>query len=246
LKVFLDKNLIISRNFMIRVLKNIFILFLVTPVCNQSFGQDSLPPKNIKKQIVGLTPSNKNTIVSGLAIGLTAHPWSTWTDTLYVKVNGLNIEVGPLGIIGGIWGTMFGLAGIKDSLGNKNSFFSKYGYIDSLNATYPKYGTKINGISISLGGLEETYNSGVIINGLSGTSYKTKGVQISGLLNTSYEFNGLMIAGLANKTNKGKGVQIGLINNCLSGNVLQIGLFNRIGKRVSPIINFRFKRDRNN
>ena len=214
-------------------------------MCNQLFGQESLPPRNVKKQIVGLTPSNKNAIVSGIAIGMTAHPWSTWEDTLYVKVNGLNIEVGPLGIIGGIWGTMFGLAGIKDTLGNKNSFFSKYGYEDSSELTYPKYGTKINGISISLGGLTDTYNRGLIINGLSGTSYQTDGLQISGLLNISYGFKGLMIAGLSNKTNKGKGVQIGLINNCQSGQVLQIGLFNRIGKRVLPFINLRFKRDKN-
>ncbi|MEO6252790.1 MAG: hypothetical protein ABIO79_05770 [Ferruginibacter sp.] len=196
--------------------------------------------------MIGITPSNEHRIISGLAIGLTAHPWSTWQDTSYVVVNGLNMEVGPLGIIGGIWGTMFGFLGSKDSLGHVSNFFSKYGYRDSTDLTYPTYGTSVNGISLSLGGITETYNKGLIINGLSGTSYTTSGVQVSGLLNMAYEFKGVMIAGISNKTTKGKGIQIGLINNCKTGQLLQIGLFNRIGNRVLPFINFRFKKDKKN
>jgi hypothetical protein len=211
---------------------------------NNLFGQDTLKPKIIKKQMLGITPSNEHRIISGLAIGLTAHPWSTWNDTTYVRVNGLNIEVGPLGIIGGIWGTMHGLIGDKDDLGHKISFFSKSGYEDSLSLRYPKYGTKINGLSFSFGGTEGTYNNGIFINGLSCISYKTNGTQISGLLNYSYEFNGVMIAGICNKTTKGNGIQIGLINNSHSGRILQIGLFNRIGNRVLPFINFKLKRDK--
>jgi hypothetical protein len=68
------------------------------------------------------------------------------------------------------------------------------------------------------------------------------GLLISGLLNRNYEFNGLSIAGLANVAQKVRGVQVGLINTCETGQVLQIGLFNRIGKRVTPIINFRFRK----
>jgi hypothetical protein len=228
---------------LIKYFKIIFIFLSVTIIFKKTFGQNNLQPRNIKKQIVGITPSNKHRIISGLAIGLTAHPWSTWQDTSYVKINGLNVEVGPLGIIGGIWGTMFGFFGSKDSLKHKSNFFSQYGYTDSTELTYPTYGTRVNGLSISLGGMTDTYNKGLIINGLSGASYRTYGVQISGLLNDAYEFKGLMIAGISNKTTKGKGMQIGLINSCKTGQVLQIGLFNRIGKRVLPIINFRFKRD---
>lgn len=229
---------------MIKYLKNNLILLGFSLIFMQSFGQTILIPQNVTKQVVGITPSDKHKIISGLAVGLSLHPWSTWKDTTYVRLNGLNIEVGPLGIIGGIWGTMFGFFGTKDSLEHKSSFFSQYGYQDSLELTNAIYGTKINGLSISLGGVTETFNCGLIINGLSGTSYKTSGVQISGLLNISYEFKGLMIAGISNKTTKGNGVQIGLINNSKTGSILQIGLFNRIGKRVLPFINFKFKRDK--
>jgi hypothetical protein len=229
---------------MILNLKTAFIvslsMFLFTGLC----GQNRSVPENIKKRVIGLTPSNKHIIVSGLAIGLTAHPWSTWEDTLYVKVNGLNIEVGPLGIIGGIWGTMFGLGGVRDSSNKKMSFFTNNNYPDTSGYEHVKYGTKINGVSISLGGITETFNSGLIINGLSGICYETKGVQISGLLNSMYEFRGILIAGITNNTKRGKGLQIALINNCGSGQVFQIGLFNRIGKKVRPFINFNFKKEK--
>lgn len=105
------------------------------------------------------------------------------------------------------------------------------------------YETRVNGISLSLGGITETINSGLFINGLSGIACKTNGIQISGLLNLQDDFNGLLIAGLANNTRKGKGLQIALINNCASGQVFQIGLFNRIGKRALPFINFNFKKE---
>lgn len=212
-------------------------------ICLHVSAQHKAKPAIIKKQTIGITPSARHRIISGVAIGLTAHPWSTWNDTTYMQVNGLNMEVGPMGIIGGIWGTMFGLVGYKDSARHSYNFFSKYGYEDSSMPAYPKYGTVINGVSLSFGGTEETFNNGLFINGLSGFSYKVNGVQITGLLNNSYEFNGLMIAGISNRTNKGNGIQIGLINNARSGRILQIGLWNRIGNRVLPFVNFNLKRD---
>ncbi len=153
---------------LIKYLKVFLVVLTIPIIFNKSFGQKKSPPQNIKKQIIGLTPSNKHRIISGLAIGLSIHPWSTWQDTSYVKINGLNIEAEPLGIIGGIWGAMYGFYGSKDSLEHKSKFFSKYGYQDSLELTNVTYGTRVNGISISLGGMSETYNNGLIINGLSG------------------------------------------------------------------------------
>lgn len=229
---------------MILNLKAAFIVSASAFLFTGLFGQNRSIPENIKKRVIGITPSNKHTVVSGLAVGLTAHPWSTWEDTLYVKVNGLNIEAGPLGIIGGIWGTMFGFVGVRDSSNKKVNFFTNNNYPDNSGFEHVKYGTKINGVSISLGGISETFNSGLIINGLSGNCYTTNGIQISGLLNSLYDFRGVLIAGISNQTKKGKGLQIALINNCGSGQVFQIGLFNRIGKKVRPFINFNFKKER--
>jgi len=73
-----------------------------------------------------------------------------------------------------------------------------------------------------------------------------KGVQFSGMLNMTDQMDGVSAALLANVAIKANGLQIGLINNCHSGNVVQIGLFNRIGKRVVPFVNLRFKRDKKN
>lgn len=131
--------------------------------------------------------------------------------------------------------------GGKDAKGDRVSFFSRHEFVDSNSNS--KYGTFVNGVSISVGGMTETINKGVIVNGLACFSYKTSGLLVSGLIHKSYEFNGLSIAGLANVAKVMRGVQIGLINKCQTGQVLQIGLFNRIGKRVVPIINFRFKKE---
>lgn len=225
-------------------IRTTFILTLFILLFNQLFGQGQLPLNNIKKQIIGLTPSNKHTVIAGLAIGFTAHPLGERSDSLYVQINGLNIELGPFGIIGGIYGTMFGLIGIPDSLNKKINFFNNNGYPEKSDFERVEYWTKVNGISLSFGGITETINTGIIINGLSGTPYKTNGIQISGLLNLQYEFNGILIAGISNKVKKGNGLQIALINNCDKGNVFQIGLFNRIGKKALPFINFSFKKEK--
>jgi len=206
-------------------------------------GQINQVPDDIDTVHFHLSPKEKHVLINGVSLGWTIHPYSTYTDTLFVKMNGLNIEFGPFGLIGGLYGTMFGLLGTKEQEDNNSSFFSELHYTDSLDQV--KYGTHVNGVSFSIGGITETYNKGLFINGLACLSHETNGFQISGLLNGSRELNGLSIAGIANLADKANGVQIGLINNCSTGNVVQIGLINRIGKRVVPFINFRFQKKRN-
>ncbi len=217
-----------------------FTLIIIFLFCTVSKGQKKFP-SHIDSSFFCWTPTTKNKVVQGVAIGLTAHPWSSWDDTIFVKVNGVNLEVEPFGIIGGVWGTMYGLIGINDENGNRLSFFSNHGY-DSLSEIYTEYGTHINGLSISIGGIDNSYNHGIIFNGLSGFSHEIKGFQFSGLINTTVDLKGVSVAGLANVATKANGIQIGLINKCKTGNVLQLGLFNRIGKRVIPFINFRIKK----
>lgn len=159
----------------------LLILTISIFFCSASRGQESFP-LIVDTSFFSWTPVKKHKVVKGIAIGLTAQPWSAWNDTLFVKVDGLNVEVGPLGIVGGLWGMMYGLIGAKDNNGNRTSFFSNYGY-DSLIHGYPKYGTHINGISASIGGVNETYNHGFFVNGLSGYCYEIEGIQISGLIN---------------------------------------------------------------
>lgn len=221
--------------------KIILIYSLVFFYCFNALGQTNLPAI-IDTSFFSLTPATNHKVVNGIAVGLTVHPWSAWNDTVYMELNGLNLELGPMGIIGGLWGIMYGLAGVKDEHGNRTGLFLKHGY-DSLYSNYPKYGTHVTGVSISLGGISETYNHGLFVNGLSGGCYTIEGVQVSGLINKTAELKGVSIAALANVATKGKGVQIGLINKCKTGNVLQFGLFNRIGNQLVPFVNFRFRKD---
>ncbi len=223
-------------------MKRIFITLITVIVSSFCLGQKFDPPQNVEKRTFGLTPATEHTIINGMAFGLSAHPWSTWNDTLFVKINGLNIELGLLGIVGGLWGTTYGFASVLKKDSSVVGFFSSDGYSDSLDTVNPKYGTHLNGVSISLGGVSETYNKGLIINGLSGFCYKISGIQVSGLINETYESKGLLVAGIANITNRGHGIQIGLINNCKTGNILQIGLWNRIGKRALPFLNLRISK----
>ncbi len=224
--------------------EKVILLLLLFISGKYLIGQISQIPKDIDTVHFHLSPKEKHVVVKGVSLGWTIHPYSAYTDTVFVKLNGLNIEFGPFGLIGGIYGTVFGLLGTKDRGGNNTNFFSELHFLDSLD--YVKYGTHVNGVSISLGGITETYNKGLFINGLACLSYETKGFQISGLINGSRKLKGISMAGIANVAEKANGVQIALINNCGTGNVLQIGLINRIGKRVVPFINFRFKKERKN
>jgi len=219
-----------------KIITVIFIFLSLT-----SFGQSKSFPNNTDTTNFHLSPSENHIVINGCSFGLSLQPWS-YQDTCYTKLNGLNIELGPLGLVGGIYGLAFGIGGINNAVAYVPSIFSNRGYADS--TFHSKYGTYVNGLSVSIFGMSDTFNNGLIINGLSGYTNTTSGIQISGLLNNMYSFKGVSIAAIGNTANKAKGLQIGLINKCKTGQVIQIGLFNRIGKRVTPIINFRFRKDK--
>ncbi|WP_222167241.1 hypothetical protein [Edaphocola aurantiacus] len=215
-------------------------MIIITSFRTQVKGQEQLPA-HIDTSFFSWSPGHNHKVVNGITVGWTAHPWSTWSDTTFVKVNGVNLEVGPLGIIGGLYGTLIGLVGVEQEKGKRVSFFSNSGYA-STTYVYPTYGTYINGLSVSIGGMKETYNHGLFLNGLSGFCYELEGVQVSGLINYTDRLSGVSVAALANVATEAKGLQIGLINKCQTGKVLQIGLFNRIGRRVVPVINLNWKK----
>lgn len=204
------------------------------------YSQDTAKPV-YTRNVVWTTPVKKNTTINGLAIGLSA---TTWKGADSLKINGLNIELEPFGLIAGV----YALGGTIVSLGSsekKDSVIQAGGDLISRNIFTEKdpfVATKIKRISLSVGGLlSETAISGIAINGVVGFSNKMNGIELTGLMNLHYEFNGIMIAGLRNKVTTGKGLQVGLINTCKSGKLVQLGLVNRIGKRVTPLLNFSFK-----
>jgi hypothetical protein len=212
-------------------MKNIVIAAII--VLNSLSLWAQAPPSTVVKRF-SLTPQKHHLIVNGIAFGVSAHPLEL-NDTLYTHVNGFNLEVGPMGIIGGLWGTMFGFAGA--------GFFSGKGYMTARETQYPCYGTRIRGVSVSIGGVGDSFIKGLMINGLSSYNYKVSGVQVTGLVNRVYQSKGVSVAGLVNHATRANGLQIGLINNCRTGKVVQIGLFNRIGKRIVPFVNLRFGKE---
>jgi hypothetical protein len=64
------------------------------------------------------------------------------------------------------------------------------------------------------------------------------GVQAAGLVNHADSVQGVQVAGLVNRSRKVKGVQFGLYNVAGELHGLQIGLINRSGRRVLPILNW--------
>ena len=198
-----------------------------------------------QRNFIWVTPVNKNTTINGVALGLLGA--FTYKEADSLKINGLNLDAS----LGGLLGTIYAFTGsILAPFHNKERWKSGGEDIASIKIytdTSSPIRIVIRGVSLSLGGLlRDTKINGASLNGGISFAQELNGLEITGVMNLHYEFTGVMIAGLRNKATKGKGVQIGLFNNCKEGQVFQIGLLNRIGKRVLPICNFSFKRKMKN
>jgi hypothetical protein len=218
-------------------LKLLMTIIISACICNTVNAQDTLPKKHYTRNIIFTTPVGKNTTINGLAVGLFATPEM---DADSLRINGMNVEIEPLGIIAGMY-SLFGTFaapfqkedttrdGMSDIVNNK--------IFPEKDESFP---TIIKGVSISIGGLSRLVQmKGFSVNGINSFASEVYGFEISGIMNLHYSFNGVMIAILRNKTAIGKGLQIALFNNCQSGKVFQIGLINKIGKRTLPFLNWR-------
>lgn len=220
-------------------------LFLIIAIIFNSlmFGQDSLQINDQKTRLIAVTPLNYDIrVVNGLAFGLGFDPKYLFKDddlTEIQKVNGLNLEVNPLGLIYLLF----------YNPKNQNEELIK---VNGLNISLAGYlrGVSHNGVSISL------YNYGHTMNGVMGslTSFdieKGKGIFIAPLSVSSKEIKGLSFSafngtetlrgvqiGFVNRNVDGKGLQFGLVNKSNKMKGLQIGFWNKNGKRTLPLINF--------
>jgi len=193
---------------------------------------DSAAHKMHVRNIIFCTPVGKTSRINGLALGLAARPW---LDADSLEVNGLNIELNPISPAGGIAAIISAPIALLKK--DNNEMFNS----DSFPPPYDKRPSTVNGLTVSAGVWPGTDLNGVSINVAASFANTSDGLEVSGVMNLHYRFSGVMLTLLRNKTTKGKGLQIGLFNSCKEGHVVQIGLLNRIGKRVIPFVNCSLK-----
>lgn len=221
-------------------------LFLIIAVFFNSFifCQDSLKMTDQKTRLVAITPLNKEIDkVNGLAFGLGLDSRYLFKDETALKlqeVNGLNLEVNPLGIL--FWffydpsriknvetvqvnGLNISLAGYLRGISHNGAGISLY-----------NYGHTMNGAMVSLANFDIERGNGVIVAVLGVSSREMKGLSLSAF-NDAEILRGVQI-GLVNHNIDGKGLQIGLVNKSKKMKGLQIGFWNKNGKRTLPLINF--------
>ena len=179
------------------------------------------------KYVATYYPS-KATKVEGLML-LLYNPTIPDSTAIQPRVNGIQLDINPLGIATPLWLAM-------ESAGSR--FRTPY----KQNESPPDYSTfkRINGLRIGLLDGEDTLVNGIDISVNGSIKTKVNGLAIGVVTNKHYELNGISIALLGTTVSKGGGVQIGLFNR--SGNMkgFQLGLWNKNSKRSLPFINWSF------
>ncbi len=199
-------------------------LYILLFVCGFSFSQD-FSQKKEKAIFFSFTPKNEKVRkVNGLAIGAGI---DVFEEGSIKKINGLNIELNPLGIFYFMFAnpTSFNeealvtINGLNISGGNQNS-------------------TKVNGLVISFINISHASN-GVSVNGTYTHVAKLNGLHVSGISNSSKISNGMFLSlfndseslsgfqlGLTNRADIFKGLQVSIVNRSKNSTGVQIGLFN--------------------
>lgn len=200
-------------------MKRLFLIgWLLIPV--YVFSQ-----KNRTRYVAWVTPVGNNYVtIDGLAVGVMALP----NIDGHLRINGLNLELLPLAIFtlpGAMINTMVNV-GTADGYAKESEGIR----------------TEIHGVSISGGVFEDVEIHGVSFNLFNSYASISKGIEMSYVMNSNYIFTGVQLSGWGNRAVKGKGLQVGFFNSCDDCHVVQIGVLNRIGGRILPLINFRLKK----
>jgi len=217
--------------------KKILFCLLVVLCGHWAHAQDSSHHEYRKRYVLWFTPSHINEI-NGVALGIFNNPHLFDEDS--VKIRGINIGVDPLVIFAAPYAVMLGLFSpvtLKDTTKyNRNVRLDMADIEPSL--------VKISGLNLSplgtLIGGDQTRINGLSLAGVVLLVNELNGCSIACGVNRVNTFNGMMIAPIQNKVLKGNGLQIGLFNYCEDCRGVQIGLLNKMGKRVTPFINMQF------
>jgi len=230
--------------------KKIVVSFFLL-VTTFSFCQNVSTGSDLKATFFSLTPRNhKVDKVNGMALGVGLDVFEAGT---LKTVNGLNVELNPLGILYFMFANPSGFSeeanatinGLHISTGNINNTQTNGLAISFLNIGHASNGISLNGFSTHV-----TQLNGLHISGFFNSSKLAKGCFISlfnasescngfqsGLFNHSTIFKGVQI-GVVNGSENTVGVQIGLFNLSKKHKGLQIGFWNINNKRSMPFINW--------
>jgi len=210
-------------------MKRLLIIFLIL-INLQVFGQH-----NKSRPIIWYIPSI-HTNINGLAVGFIINSLKDTVPISATVVNGLNIELIGLGLF-------LPLAPSSPIYCEADSFYCRTKNLDSVVNSYNLAKYKINGISLSAGGLggQDIQINGINLSGINTLTGKTNGFSACALININGVVNGVSIGGLVSNTIQTKGLQIGLFTKTKRLRGFQIGLWNVNEKRSLPFINWNFK-----
>lgn len=173
------------------------------------------------------------TRINGLAGGLIINSLKYEGDSLTTVVNGVCIEVLGLGVVVPLAEPIFW---------EHDSIYQNIIKRDSIFENYYKIKYKINGLSLSPGGLggRDIALNGLNISVLNTLTGKVNGASFCFLFNYSGVVNGISAA-IFNGTLQTKGLQIGIINHTTKLRGFQLGLWNKNEKRSLPFVNWNWR-----
>lgn len=206
------------------ILTSVIVLFFSVQLSAQSdtavVSADSVKAIRIRN-VAWFTPNGAD-YVNGLAIGLQAIPLGKQK----MHINGGNVEAGLM--------TMFVFPYfIVDMISGKKGF--KMDYLDLEDTD-----VFVNGLSLSFGGLIGAQVNGISLSGGFSQLSRVRGLSLTGFSSRINLLRGIQLSGLRSRAKNGKGLQIGLWNQCESLKGIQLGLWNKNGKRSLPFVNWRF------
>ncbi|WP_312078601.1 LA_2272 family surface repeat-containing protein [Chryseobacterium sp.] len=225
-------------------MKTNFFLIIAILWNSLMFSQDSLRRISQEKRVIAVTPLNYDIgTVNGLAFGLGYDPKYLFKDddlTEIQKVNGLNVEVNPLGLIYLLFYDPSRFS--SEELIKVNGLnVSVAGYLrgvshNGVSISLYNYGHTMYGVMGSLSSFDIEKGKGIFVAPFAVSSQEMKGLSFSAF-NSTQTLRGVQI-GFVNRSVDAKGVQFGLVNKSGKMKGLQIGFWNKNGKRTLPIINF--------
>lgn len=187
-----------------------------------------------RRNLVWVLPA-VDTKINGLATGLILSSLKDNDSQPTTIVNGLSVELIGLGLL-------IPLAPSHPFYSNNPKLLANNTYLDSIISTYTRDKYRVNGISLSSGGLtgNEIAVNGLNLSGFNTLTAKTNGLSVCVFANFSAILNGVSIAGLYNSTLQTKGLQVGLFNTTKRLRGFQIGIWNKNEKRQTPFFNWNF------